>query len=406
MLDSPPLTRTRRITVMVFAALLASSGIASCGDNGDATGSGDTVKVMVISNSEAGPQLAEAFPQIVAGARAAAMEINARGGIDGRDIEIEACETRGDPNTAVQCAQEAVTDRLPAVVGAFDLVGNHFSVLDAAGVPSIAPWVAGDKSLMLDTSYPITGGGFANTAGQMASLSSRGATSVGAVYSSVSAAPAMQVLKPIEAAYPDLEIQQVVVPANTVDYSAVVAAAMRKDGISLSAYPNDIVGFLRALRQAGGEDAKISTSVAALLPAAVKDLGADAEGLIAVSGFYPPSSTDIPAVAKFVEFMDKVDPEASKDEFAQNAYAGVQIFAEAAAGLDEITAETIREALDTTDAFDPGLQPQISFQEPNSPLKNLTRYFNPNVIFNVVKDGVYVRDSEFVNAYTGEPVTE
>ena len=97
---------------------------------------------------------------------------------------IQHCETQGDPNTAVQSAEQAV--RLPAVVGWFDLVGNYLSVLDAAGIPSIADWPV-EQELSSPISYPVVSGGNTGAVGTVTYLARKGMKSVALVVSDTSA---------------------------------------------------------------------------------------------------------------------------------------------------------------------------------------------------------------------------
>lgn len=392
----------KRAAVLPATVILLAATTAACAGDEESSGDGSAYTVMVISNDDSGPQLPQGFPQVANGARAAAAAINDAGGVNGRRIVIDHCETGGDPNTAVQCALRAVRENIPAVVGSLDVIGNHVTVLEEAGIPSIAPWSSNEKWLSNKSAYPITGGGMLSAAGQSSALSSRGAKTIGAVYSSISAAPAKTVLDPIREARPDLTIEQVVIPQNTVDYSAPVAAASRYDGVAVSALENDTIAFLKVLYQGGDEDINVSTFP--LSPKALKELGTIADGVISTSAFYPPSSTDIPAIQEYVDYMKKIDPDGSIDEFSANSYAAVQIFAQAAEGLDAVNPSALRERLDTADSFDPKLQGPVSFTTPPTTGPGFDRFFNQNVVLLRVQDGVYVREGDFFNAYTGEPV--
>jgi len=408
-----PLGKLRRHRPARLASALAGSlvgclVIAACGSSGaSATGSGqggDTYKVMVISNSVAGPKLAEAFPQIADGAKAGALAVNAAGGVNGRKVQIQTCETKGDPNAAVECARQAITEHLPAVVGSFDLVGTYLSVLQSAGIPAIGSWPVAEE-LTNPIAYPVWGGGTGITAAMISYLvKQKHAKSIALVLTDTAADSQIPaVVAPIVAANPGVKVNEVIIPANTVDYSAVVAKALQNQGIALGAEPTDVAAFLKALGQSG-QTRPLVASVAAIPESFISQLPDSADGMYGISGFLPASLTSNSAVATFNRYMNAVDPTADKDNFAENAYASVLLFADAVKGLHTVDGSTVTQALQTTGSFNLGLLPPVSFRRSQAPIAALTRFFNPDVMYVQLQNQTWIAPTtQFYNAYTGAP---
>ena len=49
------------------------------------------------------------------------------------------CDDKGDPNGGIQCGQDAVSDKVVAVVSSLSLVGTGITALEKAKIPYIAP---------------------------------------------------------------------------------------------------------------------------------------------------------------------------------------------------------------------------------------------------------------------------
>ena len=100
---------------------------------GGAAPTGEPIKVMTI-----GPVDAPGFslPSIPVGAQIAVDEINAEGGINGRPLELITCNDENNPNTATECARQAIDEGVVAVVAGLTLFEpNVVPPLEEAGIP-------------------------------------------------------------------------------------------------------------------------------------------------------------------------------------------------------------------------------------------------------------------------------
>jgi branched-chain amino acid transport system substrate-binding protein len=123
----PRILRRFRILVLLLAALALAFTVAACGDDdddGDDTGgatteaSGDTVRIGL--EAPLSGDLATLGQGMLNGAELAADQINAEGGLLGKDIEVVAIDDGGDPKVGVPAVQEALDAGLDGVVGPYN----------------------------------------------------------------------------------------------------------------------------------------------------------------------------------------------------------------------------------------------------------------------------------------------
>ena len=119
----------------------------------------------------------------------------------------------------------------------------------------------------------------------------------------------------------------------------------------------------------------------------LQQLGAAAEGAVAVSGFLPKSSTD-GIVQELATKIKAAAPDVPFDQFAMTGYASVKLVADAMKGKTDVTAASVNAALAGVTNFDTGLGPVVDFSTPNT-AKGYERIFNPKIYLYVAKGGAY-----------------
>ncbi|MTD17109.1 ABC transporter substrate-binding protein [Nakamurella sp. YIM 132087] len=156
----------RRSAVRGAVAVVLAGSLAACGQensaggtSGGAAASGDTVKFMSIA--AVGSALTN-YPDVDAGAKAAVEAINKAGGINGKQISYQFCNTQGDANQAAACARKAQTEGVAAVVGEVDIYSSQsMPILEAAGIPNIGNLPAGGAiDYENPVSYPLHEGNY------------------------------------------------------------------------------------------------------------------------------------------------------------------------------------------------------------------------------------------------------
>jgi ABC-type branched-subunit amino acid transport system substrate-binding protein len=115
--------------VAVLALAVAAPGMASSKKKF----AGPPVKVMTIASvNYNGPN----FKNIHEAAKTYAKWINDKGGIGGRELVVNACDDKGDPNTLIACGRTAIKEKAVAVVGSFTLNADKIvPILSQAKIP-------------------------------------------------------------------------------------------------------------------------------------------------------------------------------------------------------------------------------------------------------------------------------
>jgi ABC-type branched-subunit amino acid transport system substrate-binding protein len=106
------------------------------------------------------------MPGMPAMGQAYARWINARGGINGRELRVLTCNEGNEPMAAAACARRAVQEGAVAVVGSYSQNSRAFMPpLEAAGIPYIGGYGLTDDEFKSPVSYPVNGGQAALLAG-------------------------------------------------------------------------------------------------------------------------------------------------------------------------------------------------------------------------------------------------
>ncbi len=92
--------------------------LASCGGSDSGSGSSDTVRIG-LEGPLSGDQKVTGVGMLN-GAKLAAEDLNAKGGIDGKQVEIVPIDDAADPDTGVKAANAAVKDGLDGVIGPYN----------------------------------------------------------------------------------------------------------------------------------------------------------------------------------------------------------------------------------------------------------------------------------------------
>ncbi len=140
-------TLTRRTAILGLALGCAGAGLAACSAPGGsssssaatgASGASGAIKVAIIDPQSG--QTSSLGDWELKGAKLAIEEINAAGGVDGRQISFTLYDDQGDPTVATNLARKAVSEGAVAVLGSATS-GNSLAmvpILEAAKVPEIS----------------------------------------------------------------------------------------------------------------------------------------------------------------------------------------------------------------------------------------------------------------------------
>jgi branched-chain amino acid transport system substrate-binding protein len=293
------------------------------------------------------------------GAKIAIDEINRKGGINGRRVVAIFKDSKGKPDVAGVVARKLVTeDKVDAVIGViYSSVAPRVSeVMKELSTPfiittAVTPIVTGKKC----NRYTFRVTGSANMIMKATALLAKktGAkkwTTIGPDYS---LGPSSWKLfkKYLGEASPDVEFlpqsEALFVPTTTTDWTKYIRKLMTSssDGVLVSIWGGNYIDFTRQAKKLGFFDGTRTTVMPVVTISDVVALGLECPiGVWNASAYWPlanPGGYDKEFVAAYAA-KTKVLP----GHTAQCAYAGVKVYAEAAALAGSTDKETIVKALE------------------------------------------------------------
>ncbi len=121
-LDKSEMASLSSVAALLVMAVIGPVAMAMAetdqNPNGQAVAEGEIIKIGAIYNLE-GSQSPLDLPS-ANGARLAVQEINALGGIDGREVELILCDGKSDPAEVRGCAEDLVDENISAMMGLSD----------------------------------------------------------------------------------------------------------------------------------------------------------------------------------------------------------------------------------------------------------------------------------------------
>lgn len=341
------------VAAVIVGTLAACSAQGS--DAGDGTDGDEPILFSVITS--VGSPVSN-YPDIEAGAKAAEISINTAGGVDGREVVVEFCNTNGDANRAVHCTREAVEAGAVAIVGRSDLYTEQsMPVSAAAGIPELGVFAQAQQiEAQGENSFPITSGNFGNYAAIPMACAEAGHKSFATVVVDVAGAHVQADVAEEVAEAAGLELTgRVVVPAQGVTDYSPFAQRLEDDGADCALLilgVSALQGFYRAAAglgtdvQFGGTLNSFGESEAAQIADAV-------EGVWVATALPSTTDRDDAAVEQYQEELDAAG--ISEDPVLRrvagfNAWLAVHAAAELAGTIDgEITAASMTAALKAAD---------------------------------------------------------
>ena len=157
-----------------LVACLARSSMGDIAPAGPSEASGEPI-VLGMINQENTPL--GSYPELSSATRAAIEFVNAElGGVNGRPIQLDVCNTEFSPEGSTACAQRFVQAGVPAVLGGIDVFGNGVDTLEENSVPFVGGIPVSTQAVTNDNSFQWSGG----TWGATIAFAHHAATEVGA----------------------------------------------------------------------------------------------------------------------------------------------------------------------------------------------------------------------------------
>jgi branched-chain amino acid transport system substrate-binding protein len=346
--------RTLAAVASIAALALTLAGCASGDGSSDAAGglTGEPVLVGVLAPMDG----ATAFPQTGYGAQAAERYINEKlGGINGRPVKIDLCAGDGSPETAVNCANQFVTENVVAVFDAYDgSVGGAVPVLTAAKIPIIGELgaTAVVDSLPWGQSFYFSGPLETSALGMMTILEQIGKKNASlAVTDSPASHGYVDKLVMPAAKNLGINVTPLYAPGANSNFNVLAATELSTspDVAGSIALPEDsCTGLFKALRQQGYKDTIFAGSCSQFIAA----LGPDAAGaVIQPRVWVPASKANAPAEVQqqledFATSMEEIDRADQQSARSLYSFAGMVNLANVLKGIQgEINPDTVTTAM-------------------------------------------------------------
>lgn len=385
-----PKRRGFRAAHAAIAVLLASSLLA-CGSGGAdevSTGglTGEPIKVLTQYTTGTTSTNSD---EIKVAAEAAAEYINTSGGINGRPIEVVACNGKYEQNASVACVQDGISQGIVAEAGGETNYGDAaFPLLEKAGLTHIGTWTRSAADTTSSASYPIIAPNVAmfRVAGQV--VVQEGARTVSALGVDSSAAQALGgfARAGIQAAGGSFG-QYVPVAVDAADFAPPVASlTSNTDGAVLLVGPQATLQVLRTIRNAGG--------VTAGYPVALSGSGLPTDPAQSIDPKYLdgllvldplPSPTDDPRLKRYADLISQRDPDATLSGFALNTFLSYLTLADALRTSGDVSPAGLKARLDTGGPVDTGLA-KVDFATPK-PVGPWQRIFDSTFYLSTFRDG-------------------
>jgi len=347
-------TGGRAITLLWAALVLL---ITACSGTGRADGAGDDaadftgspIKLVVVT-SLTGPITVR--PEVAAGAQAAAAAINAGGGVrdpaggPAHPVEIIVCDDRNDPNTAMDCAHEAVRVGAVAAVGSFSFTnGAYMPVLSKAGIPSVANYPLSAIENADPLSFPMTNWQISNFVPSTIakSLGKSSLITIGID------TPTLRATSPMIDEFSesiDMTAATLYIPPSSKDYAPFAAQAAAADSALRSALNGTQAALLLQALAAQGVDPgdRVIIQVGDVISQEMIEDGTF-DGVYMFASSLPPTDRTNPGVARYNDELDRWgDQKTPRNTVGIMSWAGVHIIAQLLDMSSELTsAELVRQ---------------------------------------------------------------
>jgi len=375
----------------VALAVAATAGLAACSadeagegstvkEDTNVTFTGDPIKVMTIAPVGTA---AINVPEVITAAEAATITINNAGGVNGHKLELVSCNDGNDPNTASECARQAVDEDVAAVIGGFTTNGTSIvPVLEKAGIPWIGSPGFTAEELSSPVSFPLVSGAPAFAAIGARTVADGCESTAMVLYDVPTAVKAVELINLGIASEGGEEGVHIKVPTTTTNFSAVAKSAGKAD-CAIVGLPNDQTAALAAAGAAQGEDTTYYCLQGALNAKVLEDANGALDGAVSAVNFVPASDAAWDDAKKASSEVDWSYP------YAQNTWAAYQVLTEVIGDDEATTAADVTDALENAaEVTAAGLTAPIDFTQ-EFPIPGMNRVFNTNVEF-VQADGAEI----------------
>jgi ABC-type branched-subunit amino acid transport system substrate-binding protein len=406
---------TRKAGLGLVAALAlalsacASGTSGSSSSSGGGSGSGDTIKVMTWAPLKS--QLTN-YPAITAAATTYEKYINAKGGINGKKLQVLTCDEGGTPNKASDCARKAIQEKVVSVISSFGYTGDAtIPLLKSANIAMFGGCCSNAVADLTSSNAFLMGNGPAYGAALVQHAVDDGKKKIALVVIDGAQSyltPQINALK-ANGLKPN---KTVVLPATAQDLSPQASQALADgtDAVIMVVNADSIKSFITAYKQIGSH-ARIYGPQGNLTEDVVSGFGNLSDGWITGNSY---ADINAPVWDDFRAALKKYKaPDISYNGLdGLGAWAGYTAFTDIVKGMKgPITSKTFLDAASKTTSVDTGgMTAKIDFtKEWSDGPKGYQRLFNRTATFGTFKNGKLTPEQGGFTDYTdlmlGKPLS-
>ena len=337
---------TTVVAVGLVATACSSSGGGNSGGGSSGAASTQPIKVTAIGIFDSAEL---SLPDAEAALKAHVQQINDSGGIKGRKIDLSVCNDKFDPNSAADCARQAVSNKSVAVVSPYEPFSPQVNpVLEAAKIPEVFNEVASDSDATSPVSFPADAGVQGIYISLGVEMAKAGCKKVGAVVTSNANTELGSdwLKKGVEsqgASYVSTAVGE-----SQADFNAPVAKLLSQgaDCIVPTTAPDQGPKVITAAQQSG-KKVTFGAVSSEFGTDALQTLGSAVNGMILTDQIYRPTDTEVPAVAEIVAGMKKYAPSVPlSTKFGVGGWADITALQQVLNSIDgAITAQSVFDAV-------------------------------------------------------------
>ena len=275
-MSRPPLKVIAGLAALGLIAAACSSGSSSSSGTGSSNAAtGTPIEVgQILPMTGANLALPESANSLVASIAA----LNKAGGVNGHPLHLNQCDSMGDANTEVSCAQTMVNDHVVATLedSTFFNPAQVNTILSGAGIARIGITMNDISDYGNLDNFDFTGGGVFVLVGMVENLVHKGDKKISMVLPDAGpSAQAHILLDPIAASLGAKIVNYVLVSSASGDYSQYVAQAQENgaQGMALALANAQLVQVAQAVNQLN-PPIDITTGIAGFSLNQLKTLGA------------------------------------------------------------------------------------------------------------------------------------
>lgn len=400
-----PRRRAKSIAALAAACTVFLAGCSTASASGD---DDDVIRLGVMGDHTSQTQTSySGIPRVI---ELAVEQLNSKGGIAGKKVELVKCDLQGIPDQASRCARDMVNAGVTAVLAQVGFgIEKVPPIFEKAKIAYFPAYTLSAIDMESPASFPVVPG----ILSQMAAAWLSGQLGCKNPVVITLQGPTTNYMKELVSigakAGGGVQPRFVAAPLNTTDYAPIAAEVVADNPDCVMPYMSETLNsvFYPALRQTGWKDRSPNNRLVGYQGGVytqriLEEFPDLVEGMQAVDMSRPFND---PSWEEFNKILDQLQGEKLTNltsSFTKHSYINFLAWTDAVSQVakagKEINNETVFEVLSTSDGIDTqGFT--APFTTKNAKFEKWPRFFNTSVILEEFRNGelVQLKDGEFVD---------